>query len=84
MQIEHCHTLGRQQRFGLTKGKTETGPAIAYGIGEDLLQKSSGQARKIAVPGIKGLCPHLRQCRLALDIGNGVPQRGEALLAIRG
>ena len=84
LQIENCYPLWCQQRFGLAQGKAEAGAAISYGIREDLLQQATGQGWKSTILGFKGAFLRLRQCRLALDIGNGVPQRGEALLAIRG
>lgn len=73
----------REQVFRLRQGKGEARAAIPRAIGIDFLHEACRQSGKNT-----GFTPRtigrLRQCRLALDIGNGVPQRGEALLAFRG
>lgn len=84
LQIENRHALGCQQRPGLSQRKAKAGAAIAHCVGENLLQEPPGQVWKGAILGFESAFARLRQCRLALDIGNGVPQRGKALLAIGG
>lgn len=84
LQVEHGHAPGRQQRSCLSQGKAEAGAAIAHGVGKNLLQQPTRQKGKPAFLCVKRPGSHLRQSRLALDIGNGFPQRGKALLAIGG
>ena len=84
LEINHREALGGEKASGLPQGKAETGPAIAHGIGEDLLREPAGKGRKLSIVGAKSALAHLRQSRFALDIGNGVAQRGKALLAIGG
>lgn len=84
LEIEQCHAPGIEQGPGLTEGKAEAGAAIAHGIGKNLLEKATGQARKAPIHGRKRAGAGFRQRRFSLDIGNGFPQRGEALLVIRG
>lgn len=72
LEINHREALGGEKASGLSQGKAETGPAIAHGIGKNLLREPAGKARKLSIVGAKSALAHLRQCRLALDIGNGV------------
>lgn len=73
----------REQGFGLGQRKGEARAAVPGPVGIDFLHETCRQGGKNA-----GCTPRtigrFRQCRLALDIGNGVPQRGKALLAFRG
>jgi len=84
LQVENRDTPGVQERSCLPKGKAEAGTPIAHGIGENLLQQASGQLGKVPVLFAKRARAGFRQGRLALDIGNSIPQRGKALLAILG
>jgi len=84
LQVQHGHALGGQQCFRLSQRKAETGAAIAQGIGKNLLHQSTRETRKTAIDGIERPVGRLRQGRLAIDIGNGVPQRGKALLVVGG
>ena len=83
LQIDDGEAFFAEQASGLGQGKAERGAAIAPLIGENLLQQSTGQARK---PFARLGCQHgapIGQHRFALDIGNSVAQRGKALLSIR-
>ena len=84
LEVEHRHPLGGEQGSCLPERKAKAGPAIAQSIGKNLLQQSSRQMRKTAIAGVEGPIRRFRQSRLPLDIGNGVPQRGKALLVIGG
>ncbi len=84
LEIEHRQPLRGEQGTDLPQCKPQARPAIAHRIGAHILQQTTRQARKTIRRLVKGTCPHLGQRRLALDIGNGVPQRGKALLAILG
>lgn len=84
LQVEESHPLGIDEHACLSQGKAETGSAVADTIGKHLLQQSARQPRKASLRGRKGSRPHLGQGRLALDIGNDIPQRGKALLTIGG
>lgn len=83
LHVVDRRALRREQALGLGEGKGEAGTAVARAVGIDFLHEARRQCGEHArfTPWAVG---RLRQCRLALDIGNGVPQRGEALLAIRG
>ncbi len=83
LQIDDGQALRAEQSLGLSQGEAQGGPSIASLVGEDLLQQSSRKHGERTAAILDPL-PHLPQGRLALDVGNGVPQRGEALLAIGG
>lgn len=83
LQIQHRQPFRGEQGADLPQRKPQARPAIAHRIGAHILQQPARQARKTLGP-VKAARPHLSQGRLALDIGNGVPQRGKALLAILG
>jgi len=84
LEINDREALGGKKASGLPQGKAEAGPAIAHGIGKDLLREPARKARKLTIIGAKSALAHFCQSRLALDIGNSVAQRGKALLAIGG
>lgn len=80
LQVNDRRTLRVQQATGLRQRKPQQGARMATLIGEDLLQESIRRERE-AIDLIADHCPCLGQRRFALDIGNGVAQRGDALLA---
>lgn len=81
LQIDDRHALARQEPPRLPQGKAKARAHIAAIVGKHFLQQAAGQFGELPILGFHPL-PGLGQGRLALDIGNGVPQRGEALLVI--
>jgi len=79
LQVEDRLAPPAQQLPGLAQGEGQARPAIAHGVGIDLLHQPAGQAGKGAVPLQRGAGAELGQSGLALDLGNDVAQRGEAL-----
>ena len=82
LQVDDGEPLLSEQATGLTQRKAQCRPGIATFVGEHFLQQSAGQHRKPAGMVLLDHSPCLGQRRLALDVGNAVPQRGKALLAI--
>lgn len=81
LQIDDGRALTGQQAPGLGQGKTQHRPGMAALIGEHFLQQATGGQRKTGCR-IVGHDPRFGQSRLALDIGNSVPERGKALLVV--
>ncbi len=81
LQIDDGRALAGQQAPGLGQGKAQHGPGMAALIGEHFLQQAARRQRKTGCR-IAGHYPRFGQSRLALDIGNSVPQRGKALLVV--
>ena len=84
MQVKHCRAARRHQPLGLRQGKAQAGSAIADVIGKYFLNKPARQRRKDIVRPRLRPAHRLQQGRLALDIGNDIPQRGKALVVIGG
>jgi hypothetical protein len=83
LHVNDGNPLQGQKIARLGQGKAQTCPCIAAPIGEHFLQQSTRQKGKLSALSLHPLAG-LRQSRFALDIGNSIPQRGKALLAIRG
>lgn len=83
LQIDDGDPLACQEAPGLTQSEAERRADIAAIIGENLLQQATGQDWKSVAFGANPR-PRLGQGGLALDIGNDIPQRGKALLLVRG
>lgn len=83
LHIVDCRAPRREEAPGLGQRKSKARPGVADAIGVNLLHEARGQSGKQAGLAMWTICL-LGQRRLALDIGNGVPQRGKALLAVRG
>ena len=81
LQINHRNTTCRQQAAHLRHSETKACTGIATIIGKDLLQQAAGKFGEAPVLSLDPL-PSFSQRWFALDIGNGIPQRGDALLAI--
>ncbi len=84
MQIKDGRTQYGDEAAGLSQRKAEAGAAIASLVSKNLLHETTGQGGKEAILGRGHRRARLQQSRLALDIGNGVPQRGQALLVAGG
>lgn len=83
LHIVDRRTPRREQVFRLRQGKGEARAAVSCTIGIDFLNEACRQCGKGAGLTLRTV-GRFRQCRLTLDIGNGVPQRGKALLAVGG
>lgn len=80
LQVKDRRPARRDQAPSLRKCKPEAGAAIAQIVGKHLLhQPARKHGKTIRLPDIRP--PYgLQQGRLALDIGNDIPQRGKALI----
>jgi hypothetical protein len=83
LQVNDGKPLLGDEASCLGQGKAQNRAGIAAFSSEHLLQQPSGQHRK-PLRILLDHRPRLGQSRLALDIGNAVPQRSDALLAIGG
>ncbi|KKC31680.1 hypothetical protein WH91_18430 [Devosia psychrophila] len=81
LQINDGNSAGRQQAAHLGQSKPEACSGVAAVIRKYFLQQTAGKFRKTPVLDLNSL-PSLGQRWFALNIGNGIPQRGDALLAI--
>lgn len=81
LQVDDGGALRPDEALGLAEGKAKQRPGIAMLVGEDFLQQTARQHRKGTCLFLHAL-PGLRQGRFPFDIGNGIAQRGKALLAI--
>ncbi len=81
LQIDQGRPLRADQALGLRQGKAQHCTAIARFVGKHFLQEPIAELGKGACSALD-LNPRLGQGRLALDIGNTIPQRGKALLAV--
>jgi hypothetical protein len=82
VKIKDRRSFGAEQALGLRQGKAQTTAAIPDIVGENLLHQAARQERKLCLVTSIGPSRHLKQGRLALDIGNDIPQRDKALLLI--
>ncbi len=80
LQIENRRAPGGYESFGLGQGKAEAGTGIPQIVGKNLLHQPAAQRRKASIPTRIRATHRLRQSRLALDIGNDIPQRRKALV----
>lgn len=83
LQIDHGRAALGDKAARLPQGKTQHGASVATFIGEDFLAEPTGQNGKAGALG-HGPGEALRQSRLLFDIGNGIAQRGNALLTVGG
>lgn len=82
LQIDHGRARRGDQAARLGQGKAEGGAGMAALGGKDFLQLAGGGQGKAGRIGMQQRA-RFGQSRLALDIGNGIAQRGKALLAVR-
>lgn len=83
LQIDDSRALLVQQAACLGQGKTEHRTSMTALVGEYLLQQAcSGQWKAFDIVLHPDPLACFCQCGFALDIGNGFPQRGQALLVI--
>ncbi len=82
MKIKDRRSFWAEQALGLRQGKAQASAAIPDIVGENLLHQAARQERKLCCVTLIGSSRRLKQGRLALDIGNDIPQRHKALLLI--
>jgi hypothetical protein len=82
VKIKDRRSFWAKQALGLRQGKAQTTAAIPNIVGKNLLYQAAWQERKLCFVTSIRSSRHLKQGRLALDIGNDIPQRDKALLLI--
>lgn len=84
LQVKDRRATRGQQSPGLRHGKAQAGAGIAQLVGKHFLHQSPAQlGEHVALSGL-GTARSIGQRRLALYIGNDFPERGKALVLVRG
>lgn len=83
LQIDNRWPLATDEAARLAQGKAQRSTGMAAFVGENLLQQAAGRNGKAPMLRLNP-CPRLGQGWPALDLGNGIAQRGKALVTVGG